>query len=164
MESFIEKVSQISIEGKETVDILNEISQQGEIDISVPKRTITLEGGQVETIFVFDFSKEEQATFEDFQDYFIKEEGFEVLNQQEEAGLKASELQKGSTKILLVNKGDIVVEDRLEGFLLVPEVPEAGPGLEKTGAVMIPLWVWVIVGLAIVGFIIFGLWRLLTRT
>ena len=44
-EELSEKLSQISTEGKTKVEILNEIIQQGELDETVPKRTIKTEDG-----------------------------------------------------------------------------------------------------------------------
>lgn len=145
LDSLIGKIGQISIEGKSTVDILNAITQEGELDSSVPKRTIIKEAGQIETVFVFDFGETHQKTFEDFQNYFLKKEGFQTQNQKEEGEIKASELQKGTTKILLAKKGNIVVEDRLEGFLSVATPPKTEAEEPVTAK-----WTQIIIGIVII--------------
>jgi hypothetical protein len=118
------KIGQISTEGKSLVDILNAVSQEGKLDANIPKRTITKETGKIETIFVFDFGENHQKTFDEFQNYFMKEEGFLMMGQQENNAILGRELQKGTTKLLLVKKGSIVVEDRMEGFLVVAKPPK----------------------------------------
>jgi hypothetical protein len=153
LDSLTEKIGQISIEGRVPLDVLNEITQEGELDSSVPKRTISKGEGKIETIFVFDFGASHQQAFDDLQGYFLKEEGFQMQNQKEEAGLKARELQKGTTKILLVKKDNIVVEDRLEGFLSVSA--PAGTEDEKaagTSQTQIIIIIAGVVVLAVCGF------------
>lgn len=160
LNSLIQKTAAISIDGKQALDILNEITQEGELDEAVPKRRIANEQGQIETIFVFDVAGNQEDALLELQNYFSKEEGFEAINIKEESGIKAVELQKGTTKILLAQKDSILIEDRLEGFLAVPEAIEgeeitktedlaAGPA-EKPAVSFSWLWLVVIGGLAVI--------------
>lgn len=163
LESLMDKVQQISIEGKERIEILNEISQEGELDTSVPKRTITSEAGKRETIFVFDFKEEPDKAFQDLQNYFMKEEGFQVTEHQEEGGIKAVSLEKGTTKLLLVKKQNIVVEDRLEDLLLAPEALEKEEEEAAAQATEIPSWAWIVFLVVIVVVIVVAVLKKLLR-
>lgn len=165
----MDKVANIEVENRSKLDILNQVTTEGELDTSVPKRTITTGGELTETVFVFDFGAEHEGVLEELQQYFVQEENFEVINRQEQDDVEGVELQSGSTYLSLVKKGSIVVEVRSEGFLLAPELSEEDVQLqqeeleaqqqeaqeEQEGQVSrppMPSWAWaVIAGIIVAG-------------
>lgn len=150
-----EKLASISLEGKTPLAILQEISPGGEVDVSIPKATIT-QDGKTETIFVFELPQDTEKSFQDLQNYFTKKENFQVINSQDQGEIKAVELSKGTSTVLLVKKGGILVESRQEDAVVFPEAPamEEGAG-EGAGAAAgqiagMSLWVWLLIIAAVV--------------
>lgn len=151
LQGLMDKVQQTSLESKTTVEILNSLSQEGELDSTVPKRTINLEAGKVETIFVFDLGQDHEKAFTELQSYLGKAEAFQTTDRQTGEGLEAVELQKGTTQILLVKKANFLIEDRTEGVLLAPAGTAQEEGAKTVEALKkLPWWLWVIIGVVVV--------------
>lgn len=155
MDSLMEKVGTISVDGKTSLEILQQISQEGELDASVPKTTITKDG-RTETIFVFEIPGDPDEALGDFQDYFIREENFQMIdyNYQEDGGMKAVELAKGTSVIILVSTGNIMVESRQEDAVILPQAPAVEGGKEGVGLGGMPSWTWIVIAGVIVLIII----------
>jgi len=146
MDSLMEKVSAVSVEGQTSLEILQQLSQEGELDSSVPKRTIVQED-RTETMFVFELPENSDEAFQDFQNYFIKEENFQMIDHKEEGETKAVELAKGTSSIVLVKRGSVLVESRQEDTVVLPEAPAVEGGTEGVlgGVIVPPLWVWPVI-------------------
>lgn len=153
LDELTEKLNAISTEGKAPLEVLQEITQEGELDATIPKTTITKDG-RTETIFAFEFVENPQGAFQDLQNYFTKQENFQALNYKEEGSIKAIELNKGTTIILLAQTGSIVVESRQEDAAVFPEAPPVAAGGEEGAAGpeagAIPSWVWIVIAVVVV--------------
>lgn len=150
MDSLIERVSAVSIESKTPFEILQQLIQEGELDSAVPKGTI-IQDDRTETIFVFELLGDPDEDFQDFQNYFIKEENFQMIDNKEEGEIKAVELSKGASTIVLVKRGSVMVESRQENTVILPEAPAVDGGTEGIlGTGGVPSWIWLVIAGVIV--------------
>jgi len=162
MDSLMEKVNTVPVEGQTPLEILQQLTQDGELDSSVPKRTITQEN-RTETIFVFELPENPNEAFQDFQNYFIKEENFQMIDNREEGEIKAVVLSKGASSIVLVKRGSVMVESRQEDAVVLPEAPAVEGGIEGAlGGVNVSSWIWFVIAGIIVLIILILLVKKLT--
>ncbi len=150
LESLMSEVSQVSA-GSE-LEILNRLSADGNLDQSVPKRTISTSYG-TKTIFVFNLGSGHESAFDEIVSYYQNGEGFTLEASDENNGIKGVELNKGSTGLFFIKKNEILVEYKIEEAFQLTE-----PGGEPEGDTSMLLIVVVVV-IVIVGFACFRFFR-----
>lgn len=146
LNSKVKEISSMDFSGKNLIEILNQVTYEGTLDESVPKRTLTTPEGNFMSVFTFNLGSEPESIMTELVNAF-KSEDYKVIKEV----TNGAELYNGETRIFLIRNNNILVEYKITETYKSAEINEK----IKIDSKYVPYIIVGIVVLGLAGFVIY---------